>query len=190
MKEFRKELLELLISHSGEFVDITHLTNKYCGENYFDTEEKCNCRLNVNTILRELALMNWINLSPKSGISTMYSRNQETGIDEFTNDNPVKARLTTHGELEYKKSKQDTTPHVQNVQNIGTNYGNASQSSNSSDTFLQAFQPTINPPIVPTTEATKQCTITSAGKWILKNIIVVIIVTVISAFIIYRLGWN
>ncbi len=190
MQEFKKELLDLLLSHSGEFVDITHLTNKYCGENDFYTEEKCNCRLNINTILRELALMNWINLSPKSGISTMYSRNQETGIDEFINNNPVKARLTTPGEVGYKNSKQDITPHVQNVQNIGTNYGNASQSSNSSDTFLQAFQPTINPPIVPTTPATKDGIMTSIGKWIFKNIIVVIIVTIISAYIIYKLGWN
>ena len=190
MKDFRNELLELLLSHSTEFVDINHLTDKFCGEGSIYTEEKSKSRLKVNLILRELAKMDWINLYPTGGLSTAHSFNQNSGQREFLHDQPVKARLTTHGEVEYKKSKQDTTPQVQNVQNIGTNYGNASQSHNSSDTFLQAFQPTINPPTAPTTPATKDGIISSVGKWIFKNIIVVIIVTIISAFIIYKLGWN
>ena len=134
--------------------------------------------------------MNWINLYPNGGLSTAHTYNQNIGQREFLHEEPIKARLTTHGEVEYKKSKQDTSSQVHTVQNIGTNYGNASQSHNSSDTFLQAFQPTINPPTAPTTDATKQGIITSAGKWIFKNIIIVIIVTIISAFIIYKLGWN
>ena len=32
MKDFRNELLEDLLAHSGEFIDIKYLTDKYCGE--------------------------------------------------------------------------------------------------------------------------------------------------------------
>ena len=111
MKDFRNELLEDLLAHSGEFIDIKYLTDKYCGEdNTFppDDQSLIKCRLNVNLILRELTEMKWILLQPQWGLSSSHMLNHDTNRRYFTHEQPVKARLTTLGEVEYKKSKQST----------------------------------------------------------------------------------
>jgi Mn-dependent DtxR family transcriptional regulator len=85
------------------------------------------------------------------------------------------------------EGEKEESRSVQNIQNIETNYGIASQSS---ETSLRDFQPTINPPVQPAKADAKEGIMTSVGKFIFKNIIVVIIVGVILAFIVWKLGWN
>ena len=189
MKEFRTELLELLISHYGEFISINYLTDKYCGEGSLYTEGKCKKRLSANLVLRELAGMNWINLYPDGGLSTAHAYNQNSSLREFIQDEPIKARLTTYGEVEYKKTKQDNASQVHNVQNIRTNYGIAAQSSDLKN-LQAAFHPIATPQIVQNIATPKQGIITSIGKWVLDNIIGVIIAGLILGFLIYILGWN
>jgi len=109
MKDFRNELLEDLLTHSGEFIDIKYLLDKYCGEdNTFEPTDQSliKCRLNINLVLRELKEMKWILLQPQWGLSSSHMLDHSTNRRYFTHEQSVKARLTTHGEIEYKKSKQ------------------------------------------------------------------------------------
>ena len=113
MKDFRDELLELLLAHVGELNDITPLVDKYCGAgNEFEDgdQTKIKCRLNINLYLRELKEMGWINIT--SELSTGHHMNHQTGKREFLLDYQVRARMTTKGEIEYKKSKQIDEPRV------------------------------------------------------------------------------
>jgi hypothetical protein len=181
MKIFRDQLLELLLANVGEFVDLTTLIDKHCGVgNTFDNDDdtKIKCRLNVNLHLRELRDLGWINLNPQNGLSTSHSMNHEVGKRQFTLDYPVKARMTTKGEFEYKRTKRESE--TSNIQNIGVNYGIAAQVS----------QLMTTPQIIKTTEESHKGTLTSIGKWMLNNIVAVIIAGLILAFIIYKLGWN
>lgn len=113
MKDFRDELLEDLLAHSGEFIDIKYLTDKYCGEDTTfapDDQSLIKCRLNINLVLRELVEMKWILLQPQWGLSASHKLNHDTNRRYFTHEQLVKARLTTLGEVEYKKSKQLSNP--------------------------------------------------------------------------------
>ena len=115
MKDFRDDLLELLIANVGEFIDIQPLVDKYCGEgNIFDNHDdtKIKCRLNINLHLRELKEMGWINMTSQGGLSTAHSFNHDIGKRQFILDHQVKVRMTTKGEIEYKKSKQIDEPRI------------------------------------------------------------------------------
>lgn len=182
MKEFRDELLELLLKNSGEFISIKKLTDKYCGEDGLCSEEMLSKRLNVNLILRELVTMNWIDLAPRGGLSTTHTYNSNTRQQEFINDKPVRARLNTYGEIEYKKSQYLGIPQVQNVQNIGANYGIANQLPELKDSQININQSQgENHP--------KQNLTMSLWKWLFKHVIEIVI-GLIAAFLIYKLGWN
>lgn len=192
MKDFRDELLKLLLDNVGEFVDITHLVDKYCGEgNTFDDgdDTKIKCRLNINLHLRELKDLGWINMTTQGGLSASHKMNHDIGKRQFTLDYPVKVRMTTNGEIGYKAMIKQETPSVTNIQTIGVSNGIAAQQFDLKN-LDAAFQPTTNPPIVQNTEAAKHGIITSIGKWILNHIVAVIIAGLILAFIIYKLGWN
>ena len=124
MKDFRDELLELLLANVGEFIDIQPMVDKYCGEgNIFDNgdDTKIKCRLNINLHLRELKEMGWINMTTQGGLSTGHSFNQDIGKRQFIIDHQVKVRMTTKGEIEYKKSKQIGEPRIyhDNSINVG-----------------------------------------------------------------------
>lgn len=113
MKEFRDELLDYLMSQSG-FVSITPLKNKYCPNPAIfkleDQESYCKLRLGMNHILRELKTMGWIDITEEFGTGTSYPHIE--GMRHFTFDPDVKARMTTKGEIEYKKSKQVDEPRI------------------------------------------------------------------------------
>lgn len=114
MKGFKDELLEDLLNHSGEFVDIKYLTDKHCGEdNTFEPADQrlIKCRLNINLVLGELKEMKWILIQPQWGLSSSHMLNQDTNRRYFTHEQPVKVRLTTQGEIEYKKMKQTAQPY-------------------------------------------------------------------------------
>ena len=116
MKDFRDELLELLLANVGEFIDIQPLVDKYCGKgNTFDEgdETKVKCRLNINLHLRELKEMGWILMTTQGGLGTGHSFNHALGKRQFILDNQVKVRMTTKGEIEYKKAKHDPQPSYQ-----------------------------------------------------------------------------
>jgi hypothetical protein len=190
MKAFRDELLELLVDNVGEFIEVSPLVDKYCGQgSTFDDgdETKIRCRQAINLHLRELKDLGWINLTPQNGLSTAHSMNHDIGKRQFSLDYAINARMTTKGEIEYKKSKQEQAP--TNTQNIGVNYGIASQSSDLRD-LQAAFQPITTPHTVQNIATPKQGIMTSIGKWILDNIIGVIIAGLILGFIIYKLGWS
>ena len=109
MVDFRNELLEMLLSQSGKFVDIHSLIVKHCGaDTTFEPDDQTliSCRLNINLILRELKEMGWILIQPEWGISSSHMLNQQTGRRYFTHAMQVKARLTTKGEIEYKNMKK------------------------------------------------------------------------------------
>lgn len=193
MKEFKEELLEYLFKHSGESVDVLFIVKKIVDINYdgICTQDDINKLLAINVILRELENMDWINCYPKGGMMT-----GSTGVPSDLNKRQLlgaislKARMTTNGEIEYKKSKQEQ--HSKNIQNIGVNYGIAAQDSGFKN--LQAdFQPTTNPTTVQNIEAPSTGTKTSIGKFIMNNIVWVIITTVagglIVGFLLYKFGW-
>lgn len=116
MREFRNDLLDMLLAEGG-FVDIKPLVNKYCGEeNYFEDGDntKVSCRLNINLVLRELKEMNWINTT--GDLSTGHHMNHEIGKREFILDYPVKARMTTTGEMEYNKIKKEQVKEKPSIQ--------------------------------------------------------------------------
>lgn len=126
MSAFRNELLEMLLAHSGQFIDIQDLINKYCGsDTTFAPEDHTliRCRLHLNLILRELKNMEWILLSPQWGMSSAHMLNHETGRRYFIHDQRVQARLTTKGELEYKQSKYMEQVKGQSVTVTGDNKG-------------------------------------------------------------------
>lgn len=116
MRDFRNELLEDLLANSGEFIEIKYLTDKYCGtQTEFDPHDTdiSQCRLSINRVLRELKEMKWIDLYPSGGMSTAHSVNQAMGKRQFINDIPVKVRMTTQGEIKYKKTRQKQQPTYQ-----------------------------------------------------------------------------
>lgn len=118
MTGFRNELLELLLAHIGQFVELKELVAKYCGDgNMFEDGDytKVNCRLNINLDLRELKGMGWINLTPQDGLSTSHRMNHGIGKREFTLDYNIKARMTTKGEVEYRRYKQENESQTRGV---------------------------------------------------------------------------
>lgn len=191
MKEFRDELLELLHTNVGEFIEITPLVVKYCGaSNEFNNGDKIiiNCRLNINNYLQELKEMGWINVT--GILSTSHMMNHRTGKREFTIDYPVKARITTKGELEYKALTNQAKQVVTNIQNIGANSGVIIQGTNSSDL--------VSLPITNTTITSKKnakSSIEEISLWRkLKRefwkVIIGVIIIVIAAYIVWELGWR
>ena len=191
MTEFREELLEYLLAHSGAFVDIQHLHNKYCGEgNTFEEgdETKSRCRGNLNMALNDLVKMDWIAIYPTSGFSISHRRmHQEYPLREFTNDIPVQVRLNTYGEIEYKKLKIQSLPQEPTIK-VGDNFtGNLSggnMTGNQSDfsTHLPAETPQAN-----TTK--KASTIRKVVKWLLENLWKIILALII-AYLTYKLGFD
>lgn len=194
MKEFRKELLELLYANSGDYVDINPIMEKYCGtETSFDTGDYSlvKCRNKISADLIELkSKMGWINLT-RDGYNTGHHLNHTTGKREFLFNDIIKAQMTMKGELEYGKMKKEetTVSPITNIQHIGTNSGVAIQSSVLDEA---AFLPSTNPTTVQNIEAPRTGTKTSLGKFIMNNI-VVIVVTVIAGlivgFLLYKFGW-
>jgi len=190
MKDFRDELLKLLLDNVGEFVDITHLVDKYCGEgNTFDDgdETKVRCRLNINLHLRELKELGWINSTGE--LSTGHHMNHQIGKREFILDHRVKARMTTKGELEYKALTKQETPVVTNIQNIGTNSGVAIQSSDFSEAN---FLPITNPIITPSVPENKTAGKISLWRKVKKEIWVIfigVVIMVVGTYIVWKLGW-
>ncbi len=191
MKEFRDDLLELLLAHVGEYIDITPLIDKYCGygdEFESGDETKINCRLNINLHLRELKEMGWVNTTGE--LNTGHHMNHQTGKREFILDYPVKVRMTMKGELKYKALTKQKNPTVTNIQHIGINSGAAIQGST---LFETDFQHSTNPTTVQNIETPSTGTKTSLGKFIINNIVWVIITTVIGGlivgFLLYKFGW-
>lgn len=192
MKDFRDDLLKLLLDHVGEFVDIAPLVDKYCGEgNTFDDGDntKVKCRLNVNLHLRELKELGWINMTTQGGLSTSHRMNHDIGKREFTLNYPVKIRMTTKGELEYKAlTKQNTQP-VTNIQNFGNNSGIAIQGSDFSEAdFLPKIKPTITPS-VPDQNTAGKISLWRKVKKEVWAIIIGVLIIVIGGYILWKLGW-
>jgi len=191
MAAFRDELLEYLLRNSGQFVDIKELVHKQCGEDQtFEQNDQTlpRCRLNVNLVLRELNEMGWINLTPTNGLSTGHHLNHETNRREFIFDVPVKARLTTKGEIEYKQLIQPPPPPAGHTVVIGGNStGDILLHSQKSTTSLDFDHRPAETPQANTTN--KKNIWASIGKWMLDNIWK-IVVGVAIAFIAYKLGFK
>lgn len=124
MKDFRNDLLELLLEHSGEYVDIMPLIEKHFGDIYtFEQENDYapKSRGKINDLLRELTEMKWINTIPPGGLSRSHHMNQQTMKREFIFDYSVKAKMTTKGEIEYKKAKKEEEPANPSI-HVGGNF--------------------------------------------------------------------
>jgi hypothetical protein len=180
MTDFRNELIESLLSQSGQLVDITNLISKYCGDNNsFEPKDETliKYRLNINRVLTELKEMGWLNVQPSYGLTTAHKLNHETGRRQYTLEEPVKVRLTTKGEFEYKKLKQDT---ASNIQNIGVNNGIATQQSGVSQQIHISQL---------AAEAKKDSFWIRVWKWILRNAGLILIGLILS-YLTYKFGWN
>lgn len=196
MNGFRKELLELLYANSGEYVDVNPLMEKYCGtETSFETGDYTlvNCRNNITTDLRELKnQMGWICLHPE-GYNTGHQLNHDTGKRQFLFNDRVKAKMTMKGELEYGKIKKDEINEPKNETGIKIGDGFSGVFVHSSDLSETDFRPSINPTTVQNIEAPRTGTKTSIGKFIMNNIVWVVITTVIAGlivgFLLYKFGW-
>jgi hypothetical protein len=191
MKEFRNELLELLLASVGDFIDITDLLNKYCGiDNDFesDDETKIQRRLKINLHFRELKEMGWIITTGE--LSTAHHMNHQSGKREFSLDQKVKARMTTKGELEYNGFKKQEKTDTSQV-TIGHQFSGVF--INASDLYETDFRPILNSTTTYNSELSGTRPKTSLWKFILNNIIWVIITTVIGGLIVgyllYKLGW-
>ena len=167
--------------HTSDFTDITFLTEKYGATGDFDGNDDTivKNRLNINLVLRELKDMGWINLAPQNGLATGHMRNQVTNKREFILDAPVKARLTTKGEMEYKQSKQSAETTKGHSVNIGGD-SHAPIMVNSDGSFQVLNQH-------PKEETKKDSGIKKFGKWILENIWKIAI-GVLIAYICVKLG--
>lgn len=189
MNQFRDELLEYVLIHSGEIVDIKFLTDKYCGEsNVFDygDESISRCRLSINRVLAELMDMGWVNVLPTHGMSTIHSLNHQLNKRQYTMDYPLKVRMTTKGELEYKKSKNEDVNQNNSI-NIGGDFiGNANTGISNTQSSRVANLAT---PIPDKKHKTIMNILSIVSKWIFDNFIK-IIVGVMSAYIIYRMGFK
>lgn len=193
MRDFRNELLEELLTHSGGFIDIGHLLNKFGGDdNMFDPNDQTliKCRLKINLVLSELKDMKWILIDPRWGFSSSHKLDPYSNRRYFTYEQPVRARLTTLGEVEYKKSKQEQ-PKPTNEIKIGDGFSGVLV--HNSDLSETDFRPITNPTTVQNIEAPSTGTKTSIGKFIMNNIIWVTITTIIGGlivgFLIYKFGW-
>jgi hypothetical protein len=186
MRDFRNEVLEYLLTGTGQFMDLKHLTDKYCGtENTFEIGDETiiKCRLNVNMVLRELENMKWINLTPIGGMSNSHIYNQALNKREFVMDSPVKARLTTLGETEYKKLKKLDQP-SQSGHTISVNGNINAPISVATDKAVQ----TVSIDNETKKEKPKEFW-QRIGKFIWENLLK-IITAVISGYILYRFGWK
>jgi len=191
MKNFRDELLQVLFDHAGDWIDLTQLVAKYCGEgNTFDNgdETKIKCRLNINLDLIELReKMEWINLSPQNGLSAAHKFNHDIGKREFILDYPVKARMTHRGQVEYKKSKESDIKH--NVHIGGDFTGVLLQNSDVSNTN---FRPEINPANKQNIADKNMSLWAKFKKLIFRNIEVIIglvVAGLLVAYLAYRFHW-
>lgn len=189
MKDFRDELLEALLANPVEVIDIKYLTDKYCGED--DTfeagdETKSKCRLRINRILRELEKMEWINLQPQGGMSTAHAYNHALNKRQFLDYGPVKVRLTTKGEIEYKKSKLDTAPQKPSIHVGGDFKGVLTSGDATNPTYFEAHLPADTPQANINKPKSR---IKSIGIWMLDNIWK-IISGLLVAYIAYRLGFK
>lgn len=196
MKAFRDELLEYLFEHPGEMMDISFLAIKYCdirADGIFDGEgdKTISKLLGLNRVLGELEDMKWINCYPKGGFTAGHTGAGEAGKRKLIFPLGASARMTTLGELEYKKLKKEELE--TNKANIGSFTGVFIQGSSLSETdFRPEINPVANPPIAPTVDATKQGINTRIGNWLAKNttaIIVSIVSGLIVAFLAWKFGW-
>jgi hypothetical protein len=190
MRAFKNELLEYLLENSGQSVDIKHIVDKYCGEDAtFDPNDQTlvSCRLNINLVLRELVEMKWINMYPTNGLSTGHHLNHETNRREFINDIPVKARMTTIGEMGYNQSIRTIPPPGHTVIIGGNSSGDVlvnSQKSTESFDFAQ------RPAEIPHAKANNSKSIWSTiFKWIFDKIWI-IISGLLIAYLAYKLGFK
>lgn len=120
MNDFKNELLEYIAASPQQSVDVMFLVEKHVGDirQPFREEEGLIKRLlNVNSIIRELDGLGWINASPKGGISTAH-----TGMPGFEREFRVltmpvslNVRLTTKGEIEYSRYKKEMQPKKDNT---------------------------------------------------------------------------
>lgn len=194
MKDLRDELLEYLFQHSGEMVDILFIVKRKVNvdNDGICTQEDINRLLSVNVVLRELERMDWINCYPKGGIMTA-----STGVPTDPNKRKLlwpislQARMTTNGELEYKKLKKEEQqpPSVTNIQNIGNNSGVAIQGSDFSEAnFLPNTNPIITPNVEQNNTAGKMSLWTKLKKEVW-SIVIGVIIILIGAYIVWKLGW-
>jgi hypothetical protein len=173
--QLRLDVYDMIDTHPMQDVDIAPLIEKY--SEGLDIMQQRSVRVTIRSTLTDM---------------------KKDGEIEF-NDSVIGNITTTMASVfvgsggfirstwKYVKEKEKQADKKENSIQVGTNYGIVSQDS---ETSLRDFQPTMNPPITPTTDAAKEGIITSIGKWILKNIIVVIITSLIVAFIVYKLRWN
>ncbi len=106
IKDFKNELLQYLLQHCFIYVDISHITDKYCLNDNFE-KENIEKRLTLSNILKELKELNWIEYEPFEGVSAGFRLNSLTNKKEFIVSRPPKAKLTIKG-LDYLTSL-DTT---------------------------------------------------------------------------------
>lgn len=190
MNEFKIALLDFLCNNPSQTISIKHLTDLYCGEQtHFsldEQDERINCRKELNNVLRDLQKMGWITFSPIGGLNT------GTGYDEFTKkrcfiiNEPVLARITTKGEIEYKQWKKVDEPiaHVFNLNNISGKVAIATDNSKQDISISDKSDRTSE-----IQKVTLKKFVTATIKWIADNI-VKILVALVATYIAYKLGWK
>ena len=181
MKEFRDELLEELLAKSGEFIDIEHLLIKYCGEDRtFEPNDQTliKCRLKMNLVLAELKKMEWILLDPQWGFSSSHKLDQYSNRRYYTLEMPVRVRLTTHGEIEYKKSKQSSQPQTYHDNSIHVGR----------DITGIANTGTVHNDIINNAEDTEAKSINKKSLTVKKWVLILTAVGIIVAIVLYLLS--
>lgn len=109
--DFKEDLLEFIFDKPLQYVDITEIYKKHYGDAIYFSEEEINKtvkdRLKIAQILNDLKEMGWISFTPNYGFSTGHHRIfPNSTAFEFTLKDKVLVRLSTKGQLEYKKVRR------------------------------------------------------------------------------------
>ncbi len=106
---FRDDLLEELAKTPLEIVPIKSIIDKYCDVIIeFPKEDKQKYeseRLKIISVLRELQKRDFIELIPERGLSAQSEFNPNTGNLKFSEGTDIRAMLTTVGEKEVNRNK-------------------------------------------------------------------------------------
>ncbi|MBX9733898.1 MAG: hypothetical protein K2X37_07530 [Chitinophagaceae bacterium] len=177
LDEFLKELEELLHSTPYSGVNILPLVNKYTVDK--DTEEISSIRLRIRSIIEQLIEQDLVKKSSDYHFQLAYK-----SAGQYSQE-PIVLRGTLKFENDYKNKN---LPQIQAITNVtfGDNSPIAGHNLKMGD-IVQSSSKNLD---LNSASGNNKNTLSKIISWIFKNVIIVVIVALISAYLIWKFRWN